>query len=629
MSEKTTLEITEISDKNLIRMLIDKQKSNGNMKFCFLIGSGASRSSGIATGGTLAQDWYKEIKSDTEEDKFEEWKKKEGIDEKDLATSYSAIYKERFQNCPESGYEALIKIMEGKSPSIGYIILAKIIADEGHNVVITTNFDNLLEDAIRTYTEKKPFIAGHERLADYVPKRSDRPIIVKVHRDLYLQPKSDTEETSELSEQWKSVLDDILSNYYLIVIGYGGNDGSLMKYLKTKKEEKKGNFRRKNIYWCLMERETVPTKISNVLDQDDRIVRIKGFEELMYQCYVRLGFDFLDDIEKIDPTPPHKLLTASYERIASLQKQRKELAEKLEKREKEEESNQISDSDTLIYLFRIGIENDLDKKYALFEEVIQKHPNDFELLSQYAIFLHSTCKDYDKAEEYYKKAIEIDEKNPNILGGYAIFLKDIRKDYDKAEQYYKKAIEIDEKKPNILGSYAIFLENIRKDYDKAEEYYKKAIEADGKHPDNLGNYAIFLDDIRKDYDKAEQYYKKAIEADGKDPNILGNYAHLLIVNKEDLVSAKHYIQEAFDYISNVTDKETYSPILAELWFYRYAHYYEEHGVEAEKELTRLLDAGVKSPGWDLAKDIEMAKKNNHPHIEKVEEFAKRLTEPEA
>ncbi|SJZ67518.1 SIR2 family protein, partial [Porphyromonas cangingivalis] len=439
MSEKTTLEITEISDKNLIRMLIDKQKSNGNMKFCFLIGSGASRSSGIATGGTLAGVWYKEIESDTEKAKFEQWKKKEGIDEKDLAASYSAIYKERFQNCPESGYEALIKIMEGKNPSIGYIILAKIIVDEGHNVVITTNFDNLLEDAIRTYTEKKPFIAGHERLADYVPKRSDRPIIVKVHRDLYLQPKSDTEETSELSEQWKSVLDDILSNYYLIVIGYGGNDGSLMKYLEAKKDERKGNFRRKNIYWCLMEGEAIPEKIRKVLDQEDRIVRIKGFDELMYQCYIRLGFDFLDEIEKIDPTPPHKLLAPSYERIASLQKQKKELAEKLEKREKEEESNQISDSDTLIYLFRIGIENDLDKKDALFKEALQKYPNDLELLSQYANFLTDIRKEHDKAEEYYKKAIEIDEKDPDNLGNYAIFLEDIRKDYDKAEQYYKKA----------------------------------------------------------------------------------------------------------------------------------------------------------------------------------------------
>ena len=83
------------------------------------------------------------------------------------------------------------------------------------------------------------------------------------------------------------------------------------------------------------------------------------------------------------------------------------------------------------------------------------------------------------------------------------------------------------------------------------------------------------------------------------------------------------IQQAFENADN--DEET-KPLQAKLWFYRYAHYYEEWGAEAEKELAALLNAGAKSIGWNLATDIELARKNRHPHIEQVEAFAKALTE---
>ncbi|KGN86264.1 tetratricopeptide repeat protein [Porphyromonas gulae] len=802
-----------ITSRQLVRMLKDASGESKGPKFCFLIGAGASMSSDIPTGADLARKWIQEIEEDCGKDDFAKWKNKVGISEDNVGEFYPQIYEKRFGHIRESGYDCIRHYMEGKEPSLGYLILANIMVREKHNVVITTNFDNLLEDAIRTYTKEKPFIAGHEALAGYVPKRSDRPIILKLHRDLFFHPFSDREHTGTIQKAWEDILDRFLSDYFLIVLGYGGNDGSLMDYFASLNN-------RKQIYWCVynpgeessnQDSENdlswrrhlwgkLSSKAQNILNPNDFLIAINGFDIFMYDCYAALGYKFLDGIEEIKrPNPMHELLEATYRRLENINAQRKEISE-IKRSLSQETSASYHNvlSGALSYLFDANQETDIDKKDKIYQEGIAKYPQDANLLGDYANFLHTIRYDYDQAEMYYKQALEADPKNAitlgnyavflntirhdydqaeayykkaletdpknannlgnyasflhtirhaydqaevyykqaleadaknaNTLGNYALFLENIRCDYDQAEAYYKRALEADPKRANTLGAYALFLENIRHDYDQAEAYYKRALEADPNHantlgnyasflhtirhdydqaeayykralevdPKNanaLGNYAVFLNDIRHDYDQAEMYYKKALDADPNHANTLGNYAsflhtirhdydqaevyykraleadpkdatalgnyalflenircdydqaevyykraleidtnnanklanyaHLLITYREDLKRADSLIRQAFESADN---NERMKPLLAELWFYRYAHYYEEWGAEAEKELTALLNAGAKSIGWNLAPDIELARKNRHPHIEQVEAFAKALTE---
>ncbi|ERJ68939.1 tetratricopeptide repeat protein [Porphyromonas gingivalis] len=627
-----------ITSRQLVRMLKDASGESKGTKFCFLIGAGASMSSGIPSGADLARKWIQEIEEDCGKDDFAKWKNKVGISEDNVGEFYPQIYEKRFGHIPESGYDCIRHYMEGKEPSLGYLILANIMVREKHNVVITTNFDNLLEDAIRTYTKEKPFIAGHEALAGYVPKRSDRPIILKVHRDLFFHPFSDREHTGTIQKAWEDILDRFLSDYFLIVLGYGGNDESLMDYFTSLNN-------RKQIYWCVYNPGEEPpnqdsendlswrehlwgklsSKARNILSPNDFLIAINGFDIFMYDCYAALGYKFLDGIEEIKrPNPMHELLEATYRRLENINTQRKEISEikrSLSRETSASYHNVLSGS--LSYLFDANQETDIDKKDKIYREGIAKYPQDANLLGDYANFLCDIRHDYDQAEMYYMQALEADPKSANKLGNYAIFLKDIRHDYDQAESYYKQALEADPKDANKLGNYAIFLENIRQDYDQAETYYKKALEADPKNANALGNYAVFLKNIRRDYDQAEAYYKRALEADSKNAITLGNYAHFLITCRGDLKRADSLIQQAFETADN---NEGMKPLQAELWFYRYAHYYEEWGAEAEKELAALLNAGAKSIGWNLAPDIELARKNRHPHIEQVEAFAKALTE---
>ena len=64
------------------------------------------------------------------------WMKTSSININNPAPHYSAIYAKRFELDPKEGYSDLERIMEGKEPSCGYSILAQVLANGKHNIVI-------------------------------------------------------------------------------------------------------------------------------------------------------------------------------------------------------------------------------------------------------------------------------------------------------------------------------------------------------------------------------------------------------------------------------------------------------------------------------------------------------------
>lgn len=180
-------------------------KTMENRSLAFVLGAGASATSGIPTGAALANKWLREVfeRECLNGSTFEEWINSGAPEIKDLTPDnapqfYSQIFERRFQKDRESGYAELENVMENKEPSLGYSLLAEILQKTRHRVVITTNFDNLVADAMAMQAKSTPLVITHESLVRFVRPQLRRPLVAKIHRDLLLEPKSDTKGVGEL-----------------------------------------------------------------------------------------------------------------------------------------------------------------------------------------------------------------------------------------------------------------------------------------------------------------------------------------------------------------------------------------------------------------------------------------------
>lgn len=190
--------------------------------FAFILGAGASRPSGIPTGAELVRTWLLELRLRYDQEfntgqlsnrANEEIFGIKGFDFNRAAEFYPQIFEKRFSGDPEEGYAYLERLMSGREPSFGYSVLASILANTRHQVVITTNFDNLAADALSIYTKTYPLVCAHEDLACFIRPRLRRPLVAKIHRDLFLAPKNDVEGTSRLAQGWDRALRELLQHY--------------------------------------------------------------------------------------------------------------------------------------------------------------------------------------------------------------------------------------------------------------------------------------------------------------------------------------------------------------------------------------------------------------------------------
>lgn len=471
-------------------------------RFCFVLGAGASKESGIITGQELVDIWDEALR-ERNLDSYTEWKSKNGITDETKYSFYSEYYEERYRRHPKEGLNFLEKMMESSSPSCGYVILAYILTETINNVVVTTNFDHLTEDAVTYYAQKMPLVLGHEALSGYANKTA-RPTILKIHRDLLFDPANTPRAVNELNPNWKPALVSLLKSYHPVFIGYAGNDHSLMDFL-TENAEYFLNGEFLTPYWLQFSKDKPCDLISNFLNVANGIfIEHPGFDETMVMVGNALGYKEKSKVEF----------------LAEPEKRYKDLVDSLEKfRRQKNEPDAKVDADTSKALEQISDRSGrksasqmldgiwtqpYEKQVEMLDEAMKTCADDPWVLGMYAS-VENKQKHYDKAEEYYKRALEADPNHANNLGNYANFLKTIREDYDKAEEYYKRALEADPNHAGNLGNYANFLWYTRKGYDNAEEYYKRALDIDPNHVTILGNYAMFLRRIRKDEAQAEIY----------------------------------------------------------------------------------------------------------------------------
>ena len=477
----------KINTVGFLSEFLRRHTSLPDRPFCWVLGSGASVQSGIPTGGSMVQQWLEELyemEAPQTGNGLEKWATAANLGIKDFefnkaVNSYPWIYWRRYRKFREAGYAFLEKAMEEKEPSYGYSVLAQIMADTRHKAAVTTNFDNLIADALAIYTRTLPLVCGHESLTGFIRPNLQRPLVAKIHRDLLLNPRNEPKELEKLPAEWVSALKMIFENYTPVVIGYGGNDGSLMGFFRLLPRIKGG------IFWCYRIGDDVEARIHQVVEHHDgSLVPILGFDELMLQLW-----------EKLKLASPIPSLQATHgKRVAEWQRQFEELNKKLKEpgktRATEEELKPVrkaaaaaverltKEKDWWAWQLKANAENDPAKAEAIYREGVNDFPESDELIGNFANFMSNVRQNYDEAERLYRKALELDPQDANHIGNFAVFMSDVRKNYDEAEPLYRKALELDPKHAIHTGNFARFMKNVRQNYDEAERLYRKAVSLD-------------------------------------------------------------------------------------------------------------------------------------------------------
>ncbi len=516
-----------ITSTRLIRIMQDSTQ-NGS-RFCFILGSGASVESGILSGKALERAWMDclmGVSKDRDTEPFspdetrelagklrengrlqydfsvieENWNNARMNNRSMDSRYYFDIFKLRFYPDKKLGFRYLEKIMENAQPSLGYHTLALILAeDKGNNLVVTLNFDSLVEDSLYLYTNKKPLVINHELLADYLDCNAvTRPLIAKLHHGLFFDPINDTKELPKnWKKSWREILKYVFYTYTPIVIGYGGGDNSLMEILKDKQIPI-----RNGMYWCTCDNpleEDFNDDIRKLVKaRNGHFVLIDGFNSLMLE----MGKVFFDG--QIEPDATKELWD-------------QQVKERMEKYEKQYHSlipsNNLNVSHDAKEFLNLGISCWINNKYG---DAIENLSKAIELDSSDAFaylvrgFARNELKEYGKAIDDFSKAIEFDPSHTAAYYNRGDAWNEL-KEYGKAIDDFSTAINLD---PSDAAAYYnrgnawIKL----KEYGKAIDDFSKAIEFDPSHAAAYNNRGYVWNEL-EEYNKAIDDFSRAIELD--------------------------------------------------------------------------------------------------------------------
>jgi hypothetical protein len=196
--------------------------------YVLLIGSGVSRSAGIPTGWEIVLDLLRKlayIQGENCEPDPSVWYREKYGEDPDYAKLLEAIAKspgERSQllrgyfEPSEEEREQGIKV-----PTEAHKALAKMVADGFIRVIVTTNFDRLIEKALEDEGVNPTIISTPDAAEGAIPLTHAKCTIIKVHGDyLDTRIKNTPQELSSYDERMDRLLDRVFDEFGLIICGW-------------------------------------------------------------------------------------------------------------------------------------------------------------------------------------------------------------------------------------------------------------------------------------------------------------------------------------------------------------------------------------------------------------------------
>ncbi|MDO8571202.1 MAG: SIR2 family protein, partial [bacterium] len=209
---------TDAKLKQLGKSIFDRLEG-GHNPYALILGAGASVSSKCPTWPELCKAYCEEYSITVS------------------GSEYISAFKNHLKGQEKNKIDVFLafsKKLQNIEPSLGYLHLANLISKKAFRTVITTNFDNLLEQALAkliSTDDVKVLIRGEvtdDYIADFIEKGIPKIKIIKLHGDLqsnifYFQD----EDLKALPEALKRALQRVIQAGS-VVIGSEVDDPDLM-----------------------------------------------------------------------------------------------------------------------------------------------------------------------------------------------------------------------------------------------------------------------------------------------------------------------------------------------------------------------------------------------------------------
>jgi len=231
--------------------------------YALLLGSGLSRSASIPTGWEVVIDLIRKLaileEEDCEPNPISWYKDKFGED-----PNYSKIL-DSIAKSPAERNQLLRSYFEAneeekeqglKIPTAAHKSIANLVANKSIKVIITTNFDRLLEKALESLNVTPVVISTPDAIKGALPLTHTDCAVIKVHGDyLDTRIKNTPSELETYDDQLNKLLDRIFDEFGLIVCGWSAEwDTALRVALERCKNH------RFSTYWATRSKPKEVTK---------------------------------------------------------------------------------------------------------------------------------------------------------------------------------------------------------------------------------------------------------------------------------------------------------------------------------------------------------------------------------
>lgn len=221
--------------------------------FALLLGSGLSRSAQIPTGWEITIDLVRRIglaQGSTEQADWAEWYRTTT----GLEPNYSMLL-EDLAGTPEERRAILHRYIEPseedreqgrKVPTAAHRAIAQLVRSGHIRVIVTTNFDRLMENALREQGVEPTVVTSVDMLAGAEPLTHSRCYLLKLHGD-YKDARilNTDEELGAYPDAYNRLLDRIFDEHGLIVSGWSGEWDHALRSAMLRAPN-----RRYPVYWC-------------------------------------------------------------------------------------------------------------------------------------------------------------------------------------------------------------------------------------------------------------------------------------------------------------------------------------------------------------------------------------------